>query len=282
MTTPLPQSPEITVDPLLNTVPGAIVAAQESSTVMRIGVVAQIIEATNITVRISGSEVLITAAFLFPQYAPVLGDRVVVLKQDSQWLCIGLMSGEINTVALNPDFESGALNVPPPNWTFTVTSSGAGTPVIDTNPGGVDGDQCASVELSATAVATSTAELRSDLVVTDPDVLWTTSLFVRGEYSNAASGQIAIMASFEWYNAALGVIGTSIAGSAVIDHTDNNFELIRAFPISQLLALGLPVPASPPGSAFMRLLLDFTWSPLVAGLAAYNVKIDRIVLRPVS
>lgn len=278
--TSLPASPEVAVDPLLDTIAGSVADSRESPTVMRIGVVAQITEATNITVRISGSEVLVTAAFQFPQYAPVLGDRVVVLKQDSQWFCIGLMSGDINSLAPNADFEAGALNVPPPNWTFTVTSSGAGTPVIDTNPGGVDGIKCASVELSATAVSSSSAQMRSDFVTATPDMTWTTSMFVRGDYSNDARGQIQISTSFEWFDAAQVLLSTSIAGSAQIDHTSNNFELIRAFPISQLLALGLPPPTSPPGTSFVRLLISFSWSPLVAGLASYNVELDRIVLRP--
>lgn len=108
--------------------PMAVQGVEESPMVMRIGVVADLIEADNITVRISGAPTLVNASYLFPQYEPILGDRVVVQRQDAQWFVLGTMSGPINSLAPNASFELGTLGggVPPTDWTVTNISTPAG------------------------------------------------------------------------------------------------------------------------------------------------------------
>lgn len=106
-----------TVNDLNLDLPAATQGVPESPVVMRIGVVTDIVEADNITVQISGSPVLVTASYLWPQYQPVPGDRVVVYRQDSQWFVVGTMSGPNNTALLNPGFELGNVGSAPTNWT---------------------------------------------------------------------------------------------------------------------------------------------------------------------
>ena len=122
-----------TVNDLNLDLPAATQGVPESPVVMRIGVVADIVEADNITVRISGSPVLVRASYLFPSYEPLLGDRVVVYRQDGQWFVLGTMSGPINSAAPNASFEEGTLGggIPPTSWSVTVISSVAGTPGME-------------------------------------------------------------------------------------------------------------------------------------------------------
>lgn len=112
--------------------PAAIASVPTSSTITRVGVVTAIAESDNITVAISGSPTLVSASYLFPQYQPVLGDRVIVQKQDAQWLVLGTLSGPVdsNTLALNPGFELGAVGAIPQNWFRLVTDNTAGTPTF--------------------------------------------------------------------------------------------------------------------------------------------------------
>jgi hypothetical protein len=108
--------------------PAAIQGIEESPVVARIGVVIDFVEADSITVRISGSPSLVNASFAFPWYEPVLGDRVYVIRQDSQWFVLGTMSGPINSLAPNASFELGTLGggIPPTDWTVTNISTPAG------------------------------------------------------------------------------------------------------------------------------------------------------------
>jgi hypothetical protein len=116
--------------PLADSIPGALTNRQESPVVARIGTVVDISESDNITVRISGSDVLVTASYLFPMYAPLLGDFVYVTKQDSQWFVVGTMSGPINSAIANASFEEGTVGALPTGWTTNVVASPAGVPTF--------------------------------------------------------------------------------------------------------------------------------------------------------
>lgn len=111
--------------------PAATQGVPDSSVIMRVGVVVAFLEADNITVKISGSPVLVTASYQFPQYEPLLGDRVVVIKQDSQWFVIGTMSGPINSLLFNPSFEIGDLATLPSGWTQTNIAVAGGVPIFE-------------------------------------------------------------------------------------------------------------------------------------------------------
>ena len=110
--------------------PAAIAEVPESSVIARIGQVVDIVESDNITVKISGSNVLVRASYLWPQFQPLLGDYVYVTKQDAQWAVLGTMSGPLNSVTPNASFEDGVLNATPDNWFPSVVSSTAGVPTF--------------------------------------------------------------------------------------------------------------------------------------------------------
>ncbi len=190
MTSPelsMPVAPEVTSDPLLETIAGAVVASRESPTVMRIGVVTQLIEGSQITVRISGSNILVNCSYLFGVYFPLLGDRVVVLKQDSQWFCIGQMTGDIgsNNLLPNSSFEDGIVGAMPDGWTINVISSGAGVPTfLVASPGSVNISGKNRVDFGTDSVGAgqSIADVFSPVVPATPDTRWTAAYYLTNAF----------------------------------------------------------------------------------------------------
>jgi hypothetical protein len=181
--TSMPVAPQVSVDPLLETLPGAIVDSRESPCVMRIGVVTQIIEGSQITVKISGSDVLVDCSYLFFQYFPLLGDRVIILKQDSQWACLGQLSGAIgsNTPLPNSSFEDGAIATIPTGWTINVISSVAGVPsflVASPSSVNISGMQIADFGVDSVVAGQSIADVFSPIVPASPDTAWTAAYYL--------------------------------------------------------------------------------------------------------
>ena len=160
----------------------AVASVPESSVIARIGQVVEVIESDSITVAISGSPTLVRASYLFPQYQPLLGDFVYVTKQDAQWAVIGTLSGPINSVAVNPTFESGAVGIIPDGWSITVISSTAGTPTFTqvasgstTISGSFEGDFGVD---SAGVAGTSSADIFSTAVDADEGQRWTAGYWI--------------------------------------------------------------------------------------------------------
>lgn len=150
------------------------------STVTRIGVVTTVVESDSITVAISGSGVLIQAAYLFPQYEPLLGDRVVVQRQGAAWFVLGTLSGPINTTLLNPSFEIGIVGTLPDSWTIQVISSVAGVPTLTiANGGGVSGSKSADFGTDSVGAGTSEAYALSTPVGTAENTRWTAALYFK-------------------------------------------------------------------------------------------------------
>lgn len=161
--------------------PAAVQGVEESPVVMRIGVVVDIVEANNITVKISGSNVLVRASYLFPQYEPLLGDRVVVYRQDLQWFVMGTMSGPINTLIRNPSFEEGVDGALPTGWTLNIISAAAGNPVFTKVVAGqyaVTGSAVGNFGLDSVAGGTSVAEVYSSTVPAPEGSTWTLAMWV--------------------------------------------------------------------------------------------------------
>jgi hypothetical protein len=193
MTTPdegMPPAPGTVTDPFLETIGGAAVNQQEIACVVRIGVVAGVIEGTQITVKISGSEVLVDCSYLFFQYFPLLGDRVVVLKQDSQWFCLGQMSGAIgsNTPLPNSSFESGAIGALPDFWTISVVSTGAGTPdflIASPSSVNISGSQLVDFGTDSVGAGQSIADVFSTAVPASADTTWTGAYYLTRVFMNS-------------------------------------------------------------------------------------------------
>lgn len=158
---------------------GAIVDTTVDPTVTRIGVVAGVVEADNITVRISGSDVLVQAAYLFPQYKPLLGDRVVVQRQGAAWFVLGTLSGPINTTLFNPSFELNPAGIAPDGWTLQVISSGAGVPTALTYAGfAISGSRSVDFGVDSVTAGSSEANLYSTPVPAMPESRWTAAFYV--------------------------------------------------------------------------------------------------------
>lgn len=165
--------------------PAAVQAVEESPVVMRIGVVTDLIEADNITVRISGSPALVTASYLFPAYQPILGDRVVVMRQDGQWIVLGTMSGPINTAILNPSFEDGVVGALPTNWTLTVVSGAGGVPTFTkVLSGDIAGQYIGRLVNSSVAAGTSVVDIYSSLARARPAQRWAHGFYMTHAYVN--------------------------------------------------------------------------------------------------
>lgn len=157
----------------------AVVDTRVEPTVTRIGVVAAVVEADTITVRISGSDVLVPAAYLFPQYLPLLGDRVVVQRQGASWWVQGTLSGPINTALFNPSFELNAPGVAPDGWTLQIISSGAGVPSALTYAGfALSGSRSVDFGVDSVLAGNSEANLYSTPVPATPESKWTAAFYV--------------------------------------------------------------------------------------------------------
>lgn len=158
----------------------SVVDTTVDPTVTRIGVVTAVVESDNITVAISGSGVLIQAAYLFPQYLPLLGDRVVVQRQGAAWFVLGTLSGPINTTLLNPSFEEGIVGALPDFWTIQVISSVAGVPTLTIATGGqVSGARSADFGTDSVGAGTSEAYALSTPVAAAAGSRWTAALYFK-------------------------------------------------------------------------------------------------------
>lgn len=167
-------------DPINQGLPGQITQKDTSSVLARIGVVTEVVEANNIIVNISGSDVLVSASYLFPAYEPLLGDIVYVTKQDAQWFVLGTMSGTINSLVQNPSFEEGTVSTTPDNWTTQVVSSTAGVPTFrKESAGAISGKYVGTFRNASAGVAgTSSLNVFSSSTPADEGTRWALGYFL--------------------------------------------------------------------------------------------------------
>lgn len=259
--------------------PAAIQGVEEPPVVMRIGVVTDIVEADNITVRISGSPVLVTASYLFPQYAPIQGDRVVVYRQDSQWFVVGTMSGPNNTALLNPGFELGNVGSAPTNWTVGGGSTTAGVPTLTKQPANnpVDGNFVAEAHLPIIGPGTSFLSLTSARVPVSPGERWTGGFFWKSEafFGNYISVQWGI----GWYDST----GAAVSFDFFGDFLTNS---ITQWYLQRPDTIGLLNPSyvAPAGavSASLEIAISFEVPAATPVIIDSYLRLDRMILRRVS
>lgn len=196
--------------------PGQITAQETSPLVSRIGTVVDIVDAQNVTVQISGSPVLVTASFLFPAYEPLIGDLVYVTREDSQWMVHGTMSGEVNSLAENPSFESGTIGATPDSWTFVPAVTTAGTMTMTKElAGAMHGRYVARFRTASAGVAgTSSGNAVSSLVpVDDPFTRWGVGYFVTYAVPDVNAslepqgGHIFLESFVQWFDGSSTFIG---------------------------------------------------------------------------
>lgn len=262
--------------------PQAIAGFTESPAVIRIGTVAIVESADVITVRISGSDVLVPASYLFPSYEPLLGDFVMVVKQDAQWFVMGTMSGPINSGIENPTFEEGLTGVIPPDWTLTVTASGAGTPTFTTEENvlsSLSGRNSALFETQngGAGAGNSTADVYSSRLPALANSRWTAAYYLMASFMTGSTNLIILRMYVQFLDNASNLISETLV---------NSLFLTKGYigaPFYRRLSLTL-IPSgyveAPVGTVFVRLRLngDFT----LQGFEFGNFYIDYVVLREVD
>lgn len=268
-------------NPELQSLPGQITLQGESPMVARIGVVTDIEESDNITVRISGSPVLVTASYMFPGYSPLLGDLVYVTKQDAQWFVVGTMSGPINTALPNPGFEFGTLGATPDDWSTTVIASPAGVPTftkeVAANP--ISGRfQGLIANTSAGVAGTSILDIFSNAVTADDGQRWATSYFLVYAVVNVnaalvvQSGNTQVQTFIQWLDGGGALISES---STYVLYLGNN--VITPTYIRTVSLSNLPYVHAPAGTSFARLRIRATLT--MNANSATEIYLDNMVMR---
>lgn len=262
--------------------PSAITSVSESSTITRVGTVSEIAESDNITVKISGSPTLVRASYLFPQYQPVLGDRVIVQKQDAQWLVLGTLSGPINSLFVNPTFEEGVVGALPTGWTISSVSAAGGpitfTKVTTSLTGSayqeaISGSYVGSILFTNNGATTpSISDIFSTAVQTQQDERWAVAFWVAGGIiANNASflGQVYV----QWLDA---------GGSLLSEVNAITFPFISQTVYPLFLRPGQTSFQAPAGTDSVRLRINalFNMTTGSAGLGS-SVDLDYMLLRKV-
>lgn len=272
MTQPTPN------DGLLS-LPSAVQGVEEPPVVMRIGVVSNIVEADNITVRISGSSVLVTASYLFPLYQPVLGDRVVVYRQDSQWFVVGPMSGPINTTLLNPSFEEGTVGALPTNWTFTVIASAGGVPTfVKQASADISGRFIGTYQVTSAAAGTSVGDLISSAAPASAGQRWAMAYYLTYAYINLNAAQVSqsgntTVETFIEFLDVDGVVISSVSASLLYIGAN----VIQEILVRTVTTTGDNFVTAPANTARARIRVRFS-TPMSA-TSTTSIGIDYMVLR---
>lgn len=203
----------------------ALQTAVNDATVMRIGIVSRY-DATSIIVQISGSDVLINAAYFAGQYFPVLGDIVVVLKSGASWVVLGALSGDAtDNAVLNPSFETnlpGSATIV--SWTIYVGAGAANVQVaaVNTWPG-IDGNQMA--EIYRTGGVVSTTSLLSSPIHVVPGQRWTASAAWKA-YADGVGVPMAapnVSLSLTWYANETDAYPATVAADTLLMQASGQF-----------------------------------------------------------
>jgi hypothetical protein len=279
----MPPAPEVTSDPLLETIAGSVAGQQESPAILRIGVVAAIIEGSQITVKISGSEVLIDCSYLFGQYFPLMGDRVVVFKQDSQWFCIGEMSGAINSnnPLFNSSFEDGAVATTPTGWTLVVASSGGGVPTFEVSgslsPENVSGKQMVDFGTDSVGAGSSVADAYSTPITAPPDSKWTGAYYLPAVMMNTIP---PLFSQLQMYIQFLDNTSTLIVEYQINTFTVSSYLLGPVYRRLSLPAFPTGYVVAPPNSDTVRVRFRGFFDLQAASFVSFFI--DNVILRQVD
>jgi len=253
--------------------PEAVAEVPESSTITRVGVVSDIVEADNITVKISGSNVLVTAAYLFPEYRPLLGDIVIVIKQDAQWFVIGTQSGPNNSAVLNSSFESGAGTGTPTSWTVVNDSTAAGTPTTNhaINSFALDGNGLVNVALTTTGAGASVTRLISTQVKASEGERWTAAAFSWAFVTSTSGLSIGAEVRIRFIDGGGGTLLDTQMSSISANSNQPNWQYNRT--------TFDPFVSAPANTEFVRLELLTRFTASSATPTSGNVFWDRAILR---
>jgi hypothetical protein len=261
--------------------PAAIAEVPTSSVIARIGIVSDIVEADNITVKISGSNVLVQASYLFPQYEPLLGDIVYVTKQDAQWMVLGTMSGPVNSLVPNPSFENGTAGVLPDDWTLNVTSSGAGVPTftkVTTNDNPISGLAVADFGVdNAGAAGLSEAEAISSIVPATPGERWSAACYLTNAFISVDNASQGAEGAPTFFDIKLEFLDAANVSLSIV--TLNTVTLNTSFysPIYLRPATATPYVSAPAGTAGVRVRFEADF--FMSATSFTSIFIDQVYLR---
>jgi hypothetical protein len=256
--------------------PAAIADSMESPVVMRIGVVSAIVAADNITVKISGSNVLVQASYQWPAYEPLLGDRVVVLKQDAQWYVVGPMSGPINSALLNPSFEEGGFGLLPTSWTIEVLSTGAGVPTLTVSGLNIRGRFAADfgVDNPNAVAGFSEANVYSSAVSAAAGSRWTAGLYVTAVFQPAQFPLFSeLHVAIQFLSASMGVLSDTEVNVQTWSNDMTDIFFMGTFTDTRYVT-------APAGTAFVRLKLYAYFDEPAFGFTSFFL--DNMILRDVT
>jgi hypothetical protein len=280
---PMPAAPSVTPDPILDTLPGAVVASREDNTVLRIGVVTQIIEGSQITVRVSGSNVLVDCSYLFGQYFPLLGDRVVLFKQDSQWFCVGQMSGTIssNNPLFNSSFEVGNVATLPAGWSLTVLSSAGGVPTFEVSgslsPMEVSGKQMVDFGTDSVGIGSSTADAFSTPIPTVEGTRWTGAYYLPAVMMNTVPPKFS---QLQMYIQFLDSVSAVISEFQINSLTVGGYLTGPIYRRLSLAAFPQGYVAAPAGTSFVRVKFRGFFDLNATSFVSFFI--DNVILRQVD
>lgn len=268
------------LDPLLQ-LPQAIVDQQESPAIMRIGVVAAIVEGSQITVKVSGSEVLIDCSYLLFQYFPLLGDRVILIKQDSQWVCLGQMTGPVgsNNLLYNPSFELGAVGSIPDGWTVNVISSGAGVPsfLVASYGSPLTGKQIVDFGTDSIGAGVSQAEAWSRTVDAQPGSAWTAAFWQMGVLTASVAPDFSDLDFFIEFTDSTGAV---IASNGIVGYSTSADVYVPLYKRLSLALYPTGKVIAPTGTQGVR--VRFLGRFGLPAASFFSFFIDNVILRQVD
>ena len=263
--------------------PAAIHDVPESPTILRTGVVSEIAESNNITVKISGSNVLVTAAYLFPQYGPVLGDIVVVAKQDAQWFVLGGQSGPLNTLAANPSFENGVVGSTPTDWSITTVLSAGGVPTftkVSTVEVPISGVFVADFGTDSVVAGLSRSDVFSDVTAASEDQRWTGAYYIalasidQNATTGISGGRFSVL---EFYIQFLDA-GSGLISESLISTFGTNANVPS--PVYVRPSVGTQFAQAPAGTAYARIKIRGSFDMSANSFTSFFL--DYMILRNVT
>lgn len=208
--------------------PHTIVDTTVEPTVMRIGVVTGYLDGS-LTVAISGSDVLVDASYMRGITLPAMGEKVVVLRQASQWVVLGALSPRpAENPVLNASFEDDPVGAGLPSSWFTWDDGAATTrsTFLLPHPMREDGQKALGVRFAGPGIAAN--YMSSVPIACEPGEFW------------AASAQACYFADPLVTTTAVGYTSAQV----YLAFYPNDTDVYPTFPLA-ISALDDSVPASP-------------------------------------
>lgn len=253
-------------------------------TEMRIGVVKDISDEI-VNVSISGADVLTPAPYLFGQYRPNIGDNVVCMRMDNQWVVVGALSGyQSNNQVFNSSFEDDTA-APPGGWTLyhdPASTEAADVSAVELPIGWpIDGPQAVRFRLDATPPGSSIDFLSSGAIQVQPGQQWTASAWLVGESLGSgpcvrAQAQLLVTFHTTGTDSYPTVVSQQVLATAVVPTTLPWIHMRSA-------GLGVGAVTVPPTAGFMRVvLLVSAQHDSCTTNFAFNIYWDRVIATRVS